>query len=103
VTIELTTEQKDLRRTVRELVRNKINLLDSLPEAPLPRDVSMGILKMVEPFGVLSARVPEEDGGFGSATSTSARDTRSSRLRSRWRSAPTTSSQCASGWADRTG
>ncbi|MEV0184585.1 acyl-CoA dehydrogenase family protein [Streptomyces sp. NPDC050625] len=66
MTIELSPEQKDLQRTVRELVKNKIDpMLDNLPEEPLPTDVLREVLRMLEPFGVLNARVPEEDGGSG--------------------------------------
>ena len=63
---ELTEEQAMLQKTMKDFVGRQLDpFLDQFPEAPLPREAVLEVLRMLEPFGVLNARVPVEDGGNG--------------------------------------
>ncbi len=63
----LSNEQRLLKDTARRLVQKEIEpILASYPgDRPLPKDACHRILKLVEPLGVLGARLPESAGGSG--------------------------------------
>src|SRR5215213_10213224 len=55
-----------LQHSIKDFVAKELEpFLASFPEAPLPREGVLQVLKMLEPFGILNARVPVEDGGNG--------------------------------------
>ena len=64
--LDLDSEQEALQRTLKGFVARVLEpYLAQFPEAPLPREAVLEILRMLEPFGLLNARVPVEDGGTG--------------------------------------
>ncbi len=64
---ELTGEQRVLKDVARRLVQKEIEpILASHPQdRPLPKQACRRILELVEPLGVLGARLPVEAGGSG--------------------------------------
>jgi alkylation response protein AidB-like acyl-CoA dehydrogenase len=66
VNLDLDDEQEMLQRTLKEFVARDLEpFLSAFAEAPLPRGAVLEILRMLQPFGMLNARVPVEDGGTG--------------------------------------
>jgi alkylation response protein AidB-like acyl-CoA dehydrogenase len=64
VRLELDDEQVLLKRTAEDFSRNELEpFLARFPEAPLPRDAVFELMRMVKPFGILSARLPRDAGG----------------------------------------
>ena len=63
---EFTEEQNMFKSSLDKVVRGKINpLLESYPEAPLPREACVKIREILKPFEIQGARIPEEYGGYG--------------------------------------
>lgn len=64
--LEFDGEQALLQATARDFaVRELEPFLARHPDEPLPRDSVLELLRMVKPFGMLSARVPDHLGGAG--------------------------------------
>ena len=64
--LEFDDEQALLQATARDFaIRELEPFLARHPDEPLPRDSVLELLRMVKPFGMLSARVPGHLGGAG--------------------------------------
>ena len=57
-------EDLQLRESARRFTSEKLRpFIDSLPDAPLERASLLQVMKLVQPFGILSGRIPAADGG----------------------------------------
>ena len=64
--LEFDDEQSLLQATARDFSACELEpFLARHPDEPLPRDSVFELLRMVKPFGMLSARVPARLGGAG--------------------------------------
>jgi alkylation response protein AidB-like acyl-CoA dehydrogenase len=61
------TDDEDLlRQTAREFSKGKLEpFLAGFPDEPLPRAAVLELFGLIQPFGILSARLPKEAGGEG--------------------------------------
>jgi alkylation response protein AidB-like acyl-CoA dehydrogenase len=62
--MEFDEDERALREAAREFAEQELDpLLASYPEAPLPKQAVLDLFKLIQPFGILSARIPRDFGG----------------------------------------